>query len=252
MPPLSSEQLDALRSDIEEHGVLVPITVDQNGRILDGNNRAAIAEELGIECPRVSVVVADDDAAVDLALTLNCARRHLTQDQKRDLIRSELARRPGDSDRAISRRIGCSPTTVGAVRKTVGAGDVSNLDGQASREEAEERTAQLRASLDEARAALFALVGTALTNHISVTEVLGALTMARLHYQQRGSTSDDAREFFLQQVYDYVIQVASWPETAQQFPPHPDAAPTPEDRQMLIDSIAMMGIHNHPADLASP
>ncbi len=116
MPPLSEDQLAALREDIEKHGVLVPITVDQYGRVLDGHNRSAIALELGIDYPKVVVEVADDDAAMDLAVTLNGARRHLNQEQKRALIEHELIRRPSDSDRAISRRVGCSPTTVGTLR----------------------------------------------------------------------------------------------------------------------------------------
>lgn len=116
MPPLTGDQLVALREDIAEHGVLVPVTVDQHGRIIDGHNRSMIADELGITYPTITVQVADDDAAMDLAVTLNGARRHLNQEQKRALIEHELIRRPGDSDRAISRRVGCSPTTVGTVR----------------------------------------------------------------------------------------------------------------------------------------
>ncbi|AIY17989.1 ParB N-terminal domain-containing protein [Pimelobacter simplex] len=116
MPPLSEDQLAALREDIAKNGVLVPVTVDQHGRVLDGHNRSAIARELGIDYPTVVVEVADDEAAMDLAVTLNGARRHLNQEQKRALIEHELIRRPDDSDRAISRRVGCSPTTVGTVR----------------------------------------------------------------------------------------------------------------------------------------
>jgi len=116
MPPLSEDQLTALREDIAKNGVLVPVTVDQHGRVLDGHNRSAIADELGIDYPTVVVEVADDEAAMDLAVTLNGARRHLNQEQKRALIEHELIRRPDDSDRAISRRVGCSPTTVGTVR----------------------------------------------------------------------------------------------------------------------------------------
>lgn len=116
MPPLGEDQLTALREDIAKNGVLVPVTVDQHGRVLDGHNRSAIARELGIDYPTVVVEVADDEAAMDLAVTLNGARRHLNQEQKRALIEHELIRRPYDSDRAISRRVGCSPTTVGTVR----------------------------------------------------------------------------------------------------------------------------------------
>ena len=116
MPELTPDQFDSLRADIATNGVLVPIVKDQHGRILDGNHRAIIAAELGIDYPTVTVIVADDADAWDKAVTLNCARRHLSREQRRDLIEDEIRRRPSDSDRAIARRVGCSPTTVGAVR----------------------------------------------------------------------------------------------------------------------------------------
>lgn len=116
MPDLAPEQYDALKADIETNGIVVPVVVDQHGRTIDGHNRRAIADELGIECPVEVRHVADDDAAYDLALTLNLARRHLSQEQKRELIRAEMIRRPDDSDRSIARRVGCSPSTVGTAR----------------------------------------------------------------------------------------------------------------------------------------
>lgn len=141
MPDLTSEQYEALRADIVTNGVLVPVTVDQHGRIIDGHNRHAIATDLGIPCPTTTVVVEDDTAAMDLAVTLNGARRHLTQEQKRVLIRHELLRRPDDSDRAIARRVGCSPTTVGTIRAE-------------ARREAEERTKAAQEAISKATTAL--------------------------------------------------------------------------------------------------
>lgn len=141
MPDLAPEQYDALKADIQAHGIIVPIVVDQHGRVLDGHNRKAIAVELGIECPAETRHVVDDDEAADLAVTLNCARRHLTQEQKRDLIGAELHRRWDDSDRAIARRVGSSPTTVGTVRSEL-------------RQEAEECTQKARDELVKARDSL--------------------------------------------------------------------------------------------------
>lgn len=138
MPELDPEQLDALRADIAANGVLVPVIKDQHGRILDGNHRAAIAAELGIDYPTITVRVKDDADAWDKAVALNCARRHLTREQVRELIASEIRRRPEQSDRAIARRVGCSPSTVGAVRAHL-------------RVEAEQLTEQIRAELDKFR-----------------------------------------------------------------------------------------------------
>ena len=122
MPHLSPEQYSALKSDIEANSIIVPIVVDQHGRIIDGHNRKQIADQLGIVCPSEVHQVADDAEAENLAVTLNCARRHLSREQVRKIVRNEIERCPDDSDRAIARRVGCSPSTVGSVRK------VSNLD----------------------------------------------------------------------------------------------------------------------------
>lgn len=154
MPPLPEDQLAALVVDIDAHGILVPIVVDQHGRILDGHNRAAIAAELGIECPKIVHEVADDGAAMDAAVSLNCARRHLNQEQRRELIRHELIRRPDDSDRAVARRVGGSPTTVGTVRADL-------------RAEAEESTRRAREALEQGR---HSLVMAAVMMHRGITD----------------------------------------------------------------------------------
>lgn len=116
MPPLSPDERKTLLDDIGKRGVIVPVVVDQHGRVLDGHHRQAIATKLGIDCPVEVREVADDEDARKIALALNLARRHLTQDQRRVLIAKEIKASPKDSDRAIARRLGCSPTTVGAVR----------------------------------------------------------------------------------------------------------------------------------------
>src|SRR5438128_2550621 len=52
LPPLRPEEGDALRTDIEARGVLVPVEIDAaSGAILDGHHRVAIADELGIRFP---------------------------------------------------------------------------------------------------------------------------------------------------------------------------------------------------------
>lgn len=124
MPPLTADEYTALRDSIAAHGVLEPVTVDQHGRIIDGHHRRRVCDELGIDCPIRVCQVADDDEAMDLAVTLNAARRQLTQAQKRDLIRAEITRRPGDSDRAIARRVGVDHKTVGAVRRELVGGEI--------------------------------------------------------------------------------------------------------------------------------
>jgi hypothetical protein len=117
MPPLSSEEYEALRTDIAARGVLVPVVRDQHGNLLDGHHRQQIAAELGIDCPVEVRHVADGDQARDVAFALNLARRHLSREQRRDLIRREIGLRPDDSDRGIARRLSCDHKTVGSVRR---------------------------------------------------------------------------------------------------------------------------------------
>ena len=76
MAPLDDDARAALRADIEAHGIQVPIMRTTDGRIIDGHNRSAIAEELGIDCPFLTVDL-DDRAATETALRLNILRRHL-------------------------------------------------------------------------------------------------------------------------------------------------------------------------------
>jgi ParB-like chromosome segregation protein Spo0J len=133
VPPLSEEEYAALRNDIERNGILVPVLVDQHGRILDGYQRVKIANALGIDYPREVREVADDNEAQDLALTLNMVRRHLNREQKRVLIRAEIERTSDASDREIARRTASAATAVGAVRRRV-----FNVDSPLSDEEREE------------------------------------------------------------------------------------------------------------------
>jgi ParB-like chromosome segregation protein Spo0J len=100
----------ALRTSIERFGVLVPVVKDQHGRIIDGHHRATVADKLGVTY-RVDVIpVADDDQARELARTLNADRRHLTEDQRREV--AVTLRRAGHSERAIAGALGVSQPTV--------------------------------------------------------------------------------------------------------------------------------------------
>jgi ParB-like chromosome segregation protein Spo0J/SAM-dependent methyltransferase len=110
-PPLDDATEAALRASIERWGVLVPVIVDQDGRLLDGHHRRRIADELGIEYPRRTVGVADNDEALEVAETLNLDRRHVIDVAQRREIVAEL-RRQGHSLRAIGGAVGVDDKTV--------------------------------------------------------------------------------------------------------------------------------------------
>ncbi len=172
MPPLSAEEYAALRDDIAERGIVVPVVVDQHGRLLDGHHRRQIADELQIDCPIEVRQVTDDEDARNVAFTLNLARRHLSREQRRELIAREAAARPGDSDRAIARRLGCSPSTVAAVRRPP-----SNLDGSMTVMETAE-AARLTEIIRTGLADIDERVETGLRRGLNPLTLVGALTAA--------------------------------------------------------------------------
>ncbi len=200
MPALDADAYAALRDDISVNGIVTPIITDQHGRIIDGNNRSKIAHELHITCPSIEKFVADDNEAVDLAVTLNCARRHLSNEQRREVIRAEIIRRPDNSDRAIARRVGCSPSTVGAVRNP----KVSKLDTLMTRDEAEQHSKLLADAFWALSDGLYAAAQLAMSNGVATTLIVGAL-LAQRRAWERDETIAAAASTVFDPIIDYVL-----------------------------------------------
>ena len=119
LPPLSYEAFTALKENIAVNGVLVPIIVDSDGlirRIIDGNYRKQIANELGYECPEIVLPGLDDEEKRTLARCLSLARRELKPEEKRALIADQLRETPDKSLRWVAKMLGVHHTTVGSVR----------------------------------------------------------------------------------------------------------------------------------------
>jgi phage N-6-adenine-methyltransferase len=117
LPPLSAEQRDALKSSIEENGVLVAVEKDENGDILDGHHRLEICQELGIADYPVTVRLGMSEAEKRRYVrAINFARRHLDNAQKRGLIVEQIKEAPDESNRQIARWLGVDDKTVGTVR----------------------------------------------------------------------------------------------------------------------------------------
>jgi ParB-like nuclease domain len=87
-PMLADDELEELAADIKERGLLQPIVLDKDGRILDGRNRLAACEKAGIKPDFVTYADGDPDG---YALAVNINRRHLKA-SARHLI-AEMARR---------------------------------------------------------------------------------------------------------------------------------------------------------------
>jgi DNA modification methylase len=116
LPPLSTEERDGLRASITLHGVLVPVMLTEDGRVIDGNNRKQIADELGIDCPEVVRSALDEEEIRALARSLNIARRQLNREQRRQLVADQLRETPGWSNRRVAKSLGVDHHTVASVR----------------------------------------------------------------------------------------------------------------------------------------
>ncbi len=118
LPPLTAEEYADLKSDIEQHGILVPVLLSQTGRdrhyhVLDGQHRLRIAADLGLDwmaIPKNYRNLLTPDQREDLALNLNLHRRHLTPEQRRDLALT--FRQSGLSYREIADKLGVGASTA--------------------------------------------------------------------------------------------------------------------------------------------
>ncbi len=119
LPAFMAEEYAALKADIAANGVRVPVVIDaETGKVLDGHHRIRAWEEARAEghkvpdFPRHVVRLASDEARVELVLATNLLRRHLTRDQRRQLV-ADL-RDQGWSLRRIGKALGTPKSTVAA------------------------------------------------------------------------------------------------------------------------------------------
>lgn len=129
LPRLSDDEYTALEKSIVEHGVQVPIVVDENDSIIDGHHRKEIADRLGIGCPRRTASGLDETQKRTLACSLNLDRRHLTQAQKREVVEKSLKADPHLSNRQHAERTGVDHKTVGTQRQALQRrGEIPHVD----------------------------------------------------------------------------------------------------------------------------
>jgi len=126
MPDMAQEEYDALKEDIAERGVMVPIEFDEQGNVLDGHHRLKICVELGIEdYPKIIRTGMSEPEKWTHARKLNMARRHLTREQRRELVQAQIKDTPELSDRQIAKMLGVSNSTVSLMRaELIGNGQV--------------------------------------------------------------------------------------------------------------------------------
>lgn len=118
LPPLLPDEYERLKTSIAERGVEVPIIVDQHGDPVDGFHRQRASDDLGVFCPREVRHFDTEAEKFELMLRLNCRRRQLNRQQKRDLIGAYLVCDPKIADNHLAELIGgVSQNTVTAVRR---------------------------------------------------------------------------------------------------------------------------------------
>jgi ParB-like chromosome segregation protein Spo0J len=111
LPDLTEDEYEALKADIAERGVQVPVERDETGAVLDGHHRIRACEELGItEYPTIIRTGMTDDEKRQHVLALNLDRRHLTGEQRTEL--TVKLRALGMSLRAIAEVEHVTQTTV--------------------------------------------------------------------------------------------------------------------------------------------
>jgi hypothetical protein len=128
-PLMTREELIALANDIKENGFrpdqrLIFTKFGDRLCLVDGRNRLDALEYLGYEIfdenkkprPLGWVMTDDDDGILKYVISANLHRRHLTTEQRRELIAKVLKAKPAASDREIAARVKADDKTVAKVR----------------------------------------------------------------------------------------------------------------------------------------
>lgn len=117
MPELSQADYLALKQDIAERGIQIPIEIDRSGNILDGHHRLRAWKELRAEgwnlqdkYPRVVRLFETEEQKRNHIRALNILRRHLTREQLEE--QWAAMRQDGMSYRQIAEASGVSHQTV--------------------------------------------------------------------------------------------------------------------------------------------
>lgn len=114
---LNEAEFEALKNDISEQGQIQDIILHA-GKILDGRYKAC--RELNIE-PEFTELQGTEAQAVELVISLNLHRRHITNQEKRAVVENVLQKYPSLSNRAIARMTDSSHTHVGELREELEA-----------------------------------------------------------------------------------------------------------------------------------
>jgi hypothetical protein len=134
-PMMPDDELDELAIDIEKHGLRQAIDF-QGDELLDGRNRLAAIHRIKDEKRRNNLLgfVASTKRVVQVSdpiayvISANVRRRHLTLEQKRDIVAALLKENPQRSDNATAKIATVSDKTVASVRRNIeGRSEIPNV-----------------------------------------------------------------------------------------------------------------------------
>ena len=138
LPDLTPMEFEALKADIAQNGVLVPVEVDENGEILDGHHRVQAWNELAREgytlpdYPRIIRAGMTEEQKRNHARRLNVMRRQLTREGRAAVIQD--MRRDGMTLQAIADAVGVGRGTVHRIVENsdfpIGKSEITNERGQ--------------------------------------------------------------------------------------------------------------------------
>jgi hypothetical protein len=126
-PPMSDADVAALAKDIKEHGQIEPIVLYE-GMILDGRSRYRACLLAGVSPDFDEYDAWSDIDPLAFVVGKNLHRRHLTSEQKREVLAVLLKADPGKSNRQIAKTAQVDHKTVNAVReKLTATGEIPQL-----------------------------------------------------------------------------------------------------------------------------
>jgi hypothetical protein len=135
-PLMSESELKEHAKNIQANGLIAPIVIwkENDKSLLDGRNRLdalALVGMLGVD-DRGTLIDAKsgdvifqtyrrdgDGDPYEIALSLNVHRRHLTAEQRRELIAKVLKAKPEASNRLIAKQVKADDKTVASVRSVL-------------------------------------------------------------------------------------------------------------------------------------
>lgn len=130
LPQMTAEEFAQLVNDIRAHGLREAIKLDHSGEwLVDGRHRDLACPEAGVE-PRYERLSEGTDILAYI-MSANLHRRHLTVEQRAEIVQEVMRRYPDKSNREIAKLARVSPDTVNriaisseryrSVEKTIGA-----------------------------------------------------------------------------------------------------------------------------------